>query len=336
MTIRISGRTVAVSIFMLTFFGMAWYLVVEQDLRKIDATLGEKPLKCFLNAGTETKRESIENNDHGTVDLVEISSCGGSVRFYEAIPKNITPKTPLVVALHQTTNFGKGEVMGYAGNSDLFYGRSFYEDGFIVIAPDIFLAGDNFSESVGYDTKNFYKEYPDWSATGRMLEDHKSVVRYARKFNPRCMGVVGHSLGGHNALFLAAFDKEIDVVVSSGGFTSMASDKDAIRWARESWFVYMPLLRPYVSKGSPRVTPWDFDDLLKAILPRSVLIIHGRNDESWSNNSSVPDLVAAANAGITSSSQAKLIFHEGGHEFGWRFQDIAKDFVLQSCARGQF
>ena len=36
------------------------------------------------------------------------------------------------------------------------------------------------------------------------------------------IGCIGHSLGGHNAMFTAAFDTRIQALVSSCGFTSFA------------------------------------------------------------------------------------------------------------------
>ena len=33
------------------------------------------------------------------------------------------------------------------------------------------------------------------------------------------IGVIGHSLGGHNAMFVAAFDTRLKIVVSSAGWT---------------------------------------------------------------------------------------------------------------------
>ena len=38
--------------------------------------------------------------------------------------------------------------------------------------------------------------------------------------DPDRIGVIGHSLGGHNALFVAAFDQRIRAVVSSCGFNA--------------------------------------------------------------------------------------------------------------------
>ena len=38
--------------------------------------------------------------------------------------------------------------------------------------------------------------------------------------DPEKIGVIGHSLGGHNAMFTAVFDERLKVIVSNCGFTS--------------------------------------------------------------------------------------------------------------------
>ena len=40
--------------------------------------------------------------------------------------------------------------------------------------------------------------------------------------DPERIGVIGHSLGGHNSLFVATFDERLKAVVTSSGFNSFA------------------------------------------------------------------------------------------------------------------
>ncbi len=305
---------------------------IRNKFNPVSRTLGEKPWRCLLNSGAEISRIPASNDHFGSIDLVTVNSCGRRVFFYEAIPRSLSDKAAVVLALHQTTNSGKNEVMGLGGDLNLSHGKSFYERGHIVIAPDIFLAGQSYNDQIAWSTERFYQEFPDWSAMGVMLEDHMAVSRYAEKFKDRCKVAVGHSLGGHNALFLGAFNKNINVVISNGGFSSIASDVKANRWSRDSGFIYIPLLKPYVKALPPKELPWDFDDVLKLINPRPALIIHGKNDGEWPNNNSVPELVAKANDG-SAEPGISLIFHEGGHYFGLEQQMAAIEFAEQSCEK---
>lgn len=328
-----NSKTLLIFIYIILFASFGYcYLKLNNESTKILETLGVIPLSCYLNSGKEIERKEILRNEFGLIARVVINSCGKNVFLYEAIPANISEDTPIVIALHQTSNFGKDEVMGFDGNANLAYGRTYFENGFIVISPDIFLAGDNYDPTKGWDTSHFYSEFPKWSAMGRMLEDHLAVSRYVeKKLSPKCIAVAGHSLGGHNALFLGAFNKKIDVIISSAGFEGISLDRDATRWARDSQFVYMPLLKPYVKNPPPRTVPWDFDDILRMVSPRPVLILQGLRDETWTNLGSVAEIISEVSNESTSSNTIDAIFHQAGHEFGEALQLESLRFLMQSC-----
>lgn len=266
--------------------------------------------------------------DNGSIWRIRFTSCGKDASAILAVPANASPSTALIVALSQTSRFGAREVMGFEGDAGLAFGNRFFHAGYVVLAPDIFIAGENFDAKRDWDTSEFYKEFPSWSAMGRMLLDHQNAVDaiFSSGRSPQCIAAVGHSLGGHNALFLGAFDKRINVVVSNAGFERIATDNNAERWARDAWFVYMPLLKPALKKPAPRVVPWDFDDVLRAIRPRPVFISQGTRDPIWTQVQSVSEIA-------TAESYAGLRFRsfEGGHEFPPRLQDEALIFVREHC-----
>lgn len=297
----------------------------------IASSLGLAPDVCALATGEEVARTTVATSAAGRIDKVDIRSCGDLVHLYEAVPAGATAQTPVVIALHQTADEGKDEVMGLRGNPALAYGRTFFDNGFIVVAPDVFIAGENFDPATNWDTAPLYRAFPQWSAMGRMLLDHLAVARYVdRRHATACSAAVGHSLGGHNALFLAAFDAGVDAVVSSGGFESIALDDDAMRWARESYFIYMPSLRPHVRGPAPRTVPWDFDDVLELVAPRPTLIVQGTRDPLWTHPESVPAMVAKARQDVP-AARIETLLHDGGHEFGSELQLKALAFVQKAC-----
>src|SRR5262249_48153496 len=88
--------------------------------------------------------------------------------------------------------------------------------------------------------------------------------------NPKRIGVIGHGLGGQNALFTAAFDGRLAAVVSSCGFTTFPRYKDGklTDWAH-------PRLAPRVSAvygNDPAKIPFDFAELLATLAPRPVFV----------------------------------------------------------------
>ena len=67
------------------------------------------------------------------------------------------------------------------------------------------------------------------------------------------VGAIGHSLGGHNAIYTATFDARIAAVVSSCGFDSYQAykDGDITGWTSSC---YMPRLRDYALAAIPLIS----------------------------------------------------------------------------------
>jgi len=80
-------------------------------------------------------------------------------------------------------------------------------------------------------------------------------------------GAIGHSLGGHNSIYTAAFDERIKVIVSSCGFDSYRDYKDGniAGWTSER---YMPKLKQF----GPDSYPFDFHEIIGALAPRAVFV----------------------------------------------------------------
>ena len=94
------------------------------------------------------------------------------------------------------------------------------------------------------------------------------------------IGVIGHSLGGHNSLFVAAFDERIKAVVASCGWTPFADYQggNITGWTSDR---YMPRLRDVYHLQVSEV-PFDFYEVIAAIAPRAVLSISPTRDANFS------------------------------------------------------
>jgi hypothetical protein len=88
--------------------------------------------------------------------------------------------------------------------------------------------------------------------------------------DPQRLGCIGHSLGGHNTLFLAVFDERVRVAVTSCGFNSFAKymGGDLTGWSHQG---YMPRIASEYGV-SPARMPFDFGEILGAIAPRAVFV----------------------------------------------------------------
>src|SRR5262249_45843988 len=101
-------------------------------------------------------------------------------------------------------------------------------------------------------------------------------------------GAIGHSLGGHNAVYTAAFDDRIKVVISSCGLDSYRDymDGNIKGWTSER---YMPKLLDYPLAE----IPFDFHEIIGTLAPRHCLISAPCGDTNFKWRS-VDGIVAAA------------------------------------------
>lgn len=300
--------------------------------------LGQPPSNCQLPVLIEPKITATAQIADGVLTFYRAVNCAGALNFIVGTPNSAQNTTPIVMALPQTSNAGAKEVFGLAGDPALGYGRKFMQAGFVVVSPEVWINGDGSDASADWNTANFYKLFPRWSALGRMLEDNRSVLDFMARSRPNasCIAAVGHSLGGHNAIFLSAFDKRVDVTVSNAGFEPIATDTDAERWSRSSWFIYAPKLREVVTAPAPRKVPFDFSDILSSIAPRAVMVIQEQQDPNWTHIERLPGSLQDIENGYSDlhvPNRFRLEMFPGGHSFPDAEQTRAVEFVKGQCAR---
>ncbi|MEO6001081.1 MAG: alpha/beta fold hydrolase [Chitinophagaceae bacterium] len=204
--------------------------------------------------------------------------------LYIPIRKNKRERFPAMLALHETDAIGKKSVDGQGHNTNLAYAKELAQRGYVVIAPDY----PSFGDMKEYDFKTdryqsgMMKSIFDNMRCVDLLQAHDDV-----DFNR--IGVIGHSLGGHNALFTGSFDKRLKVIVSSCGWTLM-DYYDAGKavtekyggvlgpWAQDR---YMPLLRDKYNLDIKKI-PFDLDEVIAAIAPRPFFSNSPLNDSNFS------------------------------------------------------
>jgi dienelactone hydrolase len=126
--------------------------------------------------------------------------------------------------------------------------------------------------------RDFYRRHPHGSILGRTVEDLRAAVDALEKhprIDPAQIYLLGYATGGMAALHAAALDDRVAGVIAVGGLTPLRSDTlerrtgGVARWSR--WLPLIPRLGAFV--GHEERIPYDFDDLLALIAPRTVLII---------------------------------------------------------------
>lgn len=167
-----------------------------------------------------------------------------------------------IVAIHQTTKIGKNEPANVGGLANLHYGQELAERGHVVICPDYHRFGERMVDP--------YKT--GWeSATMKGIWDHMRAVDLLQSL-PEVDGdriaAIGHSLGGHNSIFLALIDTRVKAVVSSCGYNAFTHymKGDITGWSHEG---YMPKLKSEFQLDLKKV-PFDWPELVAALAPRGL------------------------------------------------------------------
>ena len=202
-------------------------------------------------------------------------------------------KLPAMLCLHPTNVDGKAQTAAMIGATTRHYGHQLAQRGYVCLIPDY----PSFGEYADYDflQKRPASEEPLY-ASGSMKAiwnnvravDLLQTLPYVDADN---IGVIGHSLGGHNALFTAVFEPRLKAVVTSCGFTAFADyyGGNLKGWTSDR---YMPRIRD-VFELKPERMPFDFDEVLAAIAPRGVYVAAPLHDANF-DNGGVRKCIAAA------------------------------------------
>ena len=158
------------------------------------------------------------------------------------------------------------------GKPNRQYAAELAERGFVTIAP-------------AYPLLANYQ--PDWRMLGYSSGTMKAVWDNVRALDvleslpfvqPDKFGAIGHSLGGHNAVYSALFDDRIKVIVSSCGLDSYSDymHGNITGWTSDR---YMPKLLEYRERVDQ--IPFDFHEMIAALAPRPVLISAPLSDTNF-------------------------------------------------------
>ena len=282
--------------------------VTQEDGRVTTASTPEqwKPRRQAIVAAMESimgtlpsGQENADGREPPKVTVLEEVDCGTYQRrrityqsqadcetsAYLCIPKKLlkseapTARAPAILCLHPTDNqVGHDVVVGLGGRPNRQYASELAERGYVTLAPSYpLLAGYQPDlAALGWD-----------SGTLKAVWDNMRGIDLLQSLpyvNPRAIGAIGHSLGGHNAVYTAVFDDRIGAVVSSCGLDSYRDyyGGDPRRWEQgQGWtqLRYMPRLADY--HGRLDEIPFDFDEMLAALAPRPVLVIAPLHDSNF-------------------------------------------------------
>jgi acetyl esterase/lipase len=253
--------------------------------------------------------------------LTFVAEPGDRVPAYLLLPRERRGRLPAVLCLHQTTRLGKGEPAGLGGSPNLHYAADLAERGYVTLAPDYPSFGD-----YAYD----FARSPHPSGSIKAVWNNLRAVDLLQalpEVDPERIGCIGHSLGGHNTLFTAAFDTRIKALVSNCGFTSFPSyyRGDLRGWTSAR---YMPRIAADFGLD-PRRVPFDFPEVVAALAPRAFLAIAPLHDDNF-EVSGVRDCVAAARPVyrlLGAADRLAAAYPDCGHDFPPESRRAAYDWL---------
>lgn len=285
--------------------------------------LGIFPEKVELNI------EEIENVDKSTYiqKLIEYNvEKNERVKSYLLIPKNIK-KAPGILAIHQhhgNWDVGKSEVVGLTSDTMYSYGVDLVKRGYVVIAPDIICFEDRKGKdkfNIDRDSKAMYERFKfcDFLVHGTTLQTKTlhdlsvavDVLCELEYVDKNKIGVIGHSLGGQEAILMEWFDKRIKVAASSCGLSMMQDIIDNM--VLQSFYLYIPNMLKYC----------DFDEIISEItFDRKLIMSSGLKDERHCPLSGI-DKIEQKNQ----NDNFKSIRFDGDHQFGNNEKKIIYNYI---------
>ncbi|WP_417393624.1 dienelactone hydrolase family protein [Gimesia sp.] len=227
--------------------------------------------------------------------------------------------TPAIICIHSTTfGAGKDSTIGLAGRRPqdpprdpkigVASGLELARHGFVTLSIDLLTDGERIKPGERVmDTRGFYLKHPEWSIVGKNTWDIMRSVDFLQTLDfvdGKQIGAIGWSLGGHTALFAAAFEPRITATISNGGVLDW--HRHVAAWSRKpsSWqpwkegdppskseelkrrfgfypnsgpYIYIKKFRPYIEDQSKPI-PVDFDSLMMLVAPRPLLIISSEQE----------------------------------------------------------
>ncbi|NUQ64003.1 MAG: alpha/beta fold hydrolase [Pirellulales bacterium] len=240
-----------------------WEIRRRQVLKGIEEAMGPLPDRSKLPPLDMRSLDEKQGEGFRRLKIDFVSEGTDRVPAYLFLPVDLKPseRRPGIMALHQTVTQGKEEPAGIKGSDNLDYGSELAGRGYVVLVPDY---------------PSFGEYQYDFNADSYVSGSMKGIFNHMRavdllqsrtEVDPERIGVIGHSLGGHNAMFVGAFDPRIKVIVSSCGWTPFHDyyGGKIAGWTSDR---YMPSLRDVYQLNPDRV-PFDFYEIVAAFAPRA-------------------------------------------------------------------
>lgn len=278
--------------------------------------------------GLPAFRDKFEEKHEGYIrkHITYTADEGDHVPAYLLIPTGYEGKRPAMLCLHQTVAIGKGQPAGLDKDANKHYALELVKRGYVCLVPDYPSFGD-----YKYD----FAKSPHASGTMKAIWNNVrglDLLAAMPEVDSERIGAIGHSLGGHNAMFTAAFDTRIKVVVSCCGFCSFAKYKggDLKGWSGER---YMPRIGKDFG-NDPKKMPFEFADVISSFAPRAFLAIAPIRDDNFAVDGVRDAMKGAEQAYAKVPKELQARYPDAGHDFPPEEREAAYRFLDERLKPG--
>lgn len=257
----------------------------KETIKNMQKVMGKLPSRHNLKGSDIQIIDSLKEASYTRYNILFTVAKDEVLPVYLYVPTQTgSPKRlAAMLVLHETDPLGRKAVDGQGNKANRSHAKELAQRGYVVIAPDF----PSFGDTENYDfNADRYK-----SGTMKGIFNHMRCIDLLQSradVDAERIGVLGHSLGGHNSIFLAAFDERIKVAVSSCGWTQYDyynigpenEKKYGGRLGPWAQTRYMPLLRDKFNLDNKKV-PFDFNLMIAAIAPRAFFSVSPTRDTNF-------------------------------------------------------
>jgi fermentation-respiration switch protein FrsA (DUF1100 family) len=194
--------------------------------------------------------------------------------------------------------------------------------GFAVLCPRCFI----FDDAAGYTATvaKMHERHPGWRGITRMTWDGIRALDYLASLpevDAKRLGVIGHSLGAKEVLYVAAFDERVKAAVFSEGGIGLAMSN----W-QDVWYLGPEIREPGFTR--------EHHELLALIAPRPFLLLAGGGKGGADGEASgrFTDAVRPLYRALGAEGAVHFQLHGAGHSYPPAARSAAGDFLRRHLA----
>ena len=268
------------------------------------------------------REEAVKTDKFTRIKLSFAVGFDDRVPGYLFVPHDLKGKVPGILCSHQTNgNLGSKEPAGLGGSPDLHYAKHLAERGYVTLAIDYPSFG-----AYPYD----FKKSTFQSGTMKAIWNNMRAIDLLQalpEVDKDRIGGIGHSLGGHNTMYTAAFDERMTALVSNCGFNSFPKyyGGKIKGWTSDR---YMPRIAT-VYDLKPEKVPFDFPEVVAAFAPRAFLASAPLRDSNF-EVSGVKDCMNAAGPVyelLGAKEKLAANYPDCAHDFPAEVRRVAYEFL---------